>query len=313
LYKYKGEKFMAKINISLNEKKYKVYDENFADSTSAIKSYLSTTISGTGEVIDFGGKEYGVDSTKLATARNSFIARLVDIAGTGKKIIVNGVEYGVDSAKLANALVELESVLAAACELKPSEGLSFVSNGDGTCWLNHMGTCKDVNVIIPATSPEGDTVTSISSEAFWGNEVWPVSVMIPNTVVEIGSYAFWECYDLTTITYDGTIRQWQAINKASDWDGDGDTGDYTIYCKNGEISKDGNITYKDYASEGLAFGSNGDGTCYVSGNGTCTDIDIFIPSVSPKGDIVTGIRNDAFYECYDLESVVIPDSVTSIG
>ena len=63
----------------------------------------------------------------------------------------------------------------------------------------------------------------------------------------------------------------------------------------------------------LSFTSNGDGTCYVSGIGSCTDTDVFIPTLSPAGDIVTGIGEWAFYDCYNLTSVTIGDSVTSIG
>ena len=66
-------------------------------------------------------------------------------------------------------------------------------------------------------------------------------------------------------------------------------------------------------SSGLQFTSNGDGTCYVSGIGTCTDTDIGIPSISPKGDRVTKIGGGAFYCCASITSVTIPDSVTSIG
>jgi hypothetical protein len=64
---------------------------------------------------------------------------------------------------------------------------------------------------------------------------------------------------------------------------------------------------------GLEFVSNGDGTCYVSGIGDCTDADIVIPSVSPDGDIVTSIGEKAFYQCQSIGSVSIPDSVTTIG
>lgn len=47
-------------------------------------------------------------------------------------------------------------------------------------------------------------------------------------------------------------------------------------------------------SEGLEFTSNGDGTCMVTGIGTCTDDVLVIPSVSDAGETVTGIDSNAF-------------------
>ena len=67
------------------------------------------------------------------------------------------------------------------------------------------------------------------------------------------------------------------------------------------------------ASEGLKFESNGDETCYVAGIGTCKDADIVIPTVSPDGDAVVAIGENAFKGCADLKSVVISNSVTKIG
>ena len=69
-------------------------------------------------------------------------------------------------------------------------------------------------------------------------------------------------------------------------------------------------TAKD--SDGLEFTSNGDGTCYVSGIGECTDTDVVIPQKSPEGDSVTSIGKYAFDGCTGLTSITIPDSVTSI-
>ena len=66
-------------------------------------------------------------------------------------------------------------------------------------------------------------------------------------------------------------------------------------------------------SEFLQFTSNFDGTCYVSGIGSCKDTDVLIPPVSPIGDEVTSIGDSAFENCTSLTSIEIPSGVTSIG
>ncbi len=66
-------------------------------------------------------------------------------------------------------------------------------------------------------------------------------------------------------------------------------------------------------SEGLEYTSKGDGTCTVSGIGTCTDTEVVIPSVSPAGDTVTGIGYSAFSGCSCLTSITIPEGVRSIN
>jgi hypothetical protein len=66
-------------------------------------------------------------------------------------------------------------------------------------------------------------------------------------------------------------------------------------------------------SVGLAFTSNGNGTCAVTGIGTCIDSDIIIPKTSPDGDNVTSIGDNAFKSKTSFTSVNIPDGVTTIG
>ena len=62
----------------------------------------------------------------------------------------------------------------------------------------------------------------------------------------------------------------------------------------------------------LEFTSNGDGTCYISGMGACTDANVVVPSLSPQGDRVTEIGKRAFYACETLESVFLPTSVAAV-
>ena len=64
--------------------------------------------------------------------------------------------------------------------------------------------------------------------------------------------------------------------------------------------------------QGLEFTSNGDGTCYVSGIGSCIDTEVVIPSVSYAGDTVTAIGGSAFLGCSEIKSITIPASVASI-
>lgn len=63
----------------------------------------------------------------------------------------------------------------------------------------------------------------------------------------------------------------------------------------------------------LAFTSNGDGTCYVSGLGTYRSNEVSIPTLSPSGDIVTGIGKYAFYNKTSIVRVSIPSTVRTVG
>ena len=76
-----------------------------------------------------------------------------------------------------------------------------------------------------------------------------------------------------------------------------------------EDDEDESLTY----SEGLEFTSNGDGTCSLSGMGTCSDSEIVIPRVSPDGDKVTAIKKDAFKYNNNIKSVVITKEIVTIG
>lgn len=107
-----------------------------------------------------------------------------------------------------------------ASDLKPSEGLEFESNGDGTCTLVGIGICKDADLVIPTESPDGETLTTIEKYAFSALEdVSSVTLLNGNYEVEdqafpygemtevhiiggapvIGDSAFSSCEDLTSI------------------------------------------------------------------------------------------------------------------
>ena len=114
-----------------------------------------------------------------------------------------------------------------------SKGLSFVSNGNGTCSLDGIGDCTDSFIIVPMESPDGDIVVAISDNAFknctsikgiefsdsikkigayafYGSTIREVE--IPSTVKEIGNYAFAGCKYLTKIEVDASNSKFSSLS-----------------------------------------------------------------------------------------------------
>lgn len=80
------------------------------------------------------------------------------------------------------------------------------------------------------------------------------SVTIPTSVTFIGYATFYNCSNLTDIYYDGTLDQWMHILKDKDfwyyWGNyvsgskawNGNTGDYTVHCQDGDLKKSDDYT-----------------------------------------------------------------------
>lgn len=74
---------------------------------------------------------------------------------------------------------------------------------------------------------------------------------------------------------------------------------------------DGDDIIYNYGDEGLYYGLNKD-ACEVTYIGTFSGTDLIIPATNNNLP-VTSIGISAFYDCSNLKSVTIPDSVNSIG
>lgn len=86
---------------------------------------------------------------------------------------------------------------------QPSEGLSYMSNGDGTCFVA-LGDCTDDNIVIPDYSPSGEKVVQIKAYAFAGHPTIK-SIQIPETVTVIGEGAFEDCVELEKVNLPNKI------------------------------------------------------------------------------------------------------------
>ncbi len=139
------------------------------------------------------------------------------------------------------------------------------------------------------TLPDG--ITKIHTYAFYSDSNTE-SVIIPVSVKGIVKDAFYDCTALAQITYNGTLAQWNQVNKELGWD---EGTEFTI-------------GYKD-----LAYELNEEKTAYtVTGIGTYEGADIIVPATYENLP-VTAIKAIAFKNNTAITSVLIADSVTSIG
>ncbi len=69
----------------------------------------------------------------------------------------------------------------------------------------------------------------------------------------------------------------------------------------------------DPSSTGLEFESNGDGTCALISIGSCTDAFIIVPTMSPDGDIVVEIGDNAFKNSTKIKGIEFSSTIKRIG
>ena len=131
-----------------------------------------------------------------------------------------------------NCLIEMASkTLISGCKnsVIPADG-SVTCIGDGA----FNGCSGLTSIVIP------DSVTTIGRDGF-SSCISLESIVIPSSVTSVGNSVFSYCINLKNITFEGTTAQWKAISKGGSWSYN--IGDYTIYCTDGTIAKDGTVTY----------------------------------------------------------------------
>ena len=118
-----------------------------------------------------------------------------------------------------------------------SNGYVIYTDGEEKSLIMYTGEETEL------TLPEG--ITEINQYAFYNGSSGiasitsipdsVTSITIPASVTSIGEYAFSWCISLTSITFQGTKAQWNAISKGRDWNSI--TGRYTVHCTDGDIEK----------------------------------------------------------------------------
>jgi hypothetical protein len=191
-----------------------------------------------------------------------------------------------------------ETYTAVYKEFQYFEGLDFISNGDGTCYVSGIGSCTDTDIVIPRKY-NGLPVTELKEQAFKACNI--TSVIVPDSITTIGKLAFFSCKSLTSVIISDSVT---AIGDEA-----------FMSCESLLNVRMSNRTTtigvnmfdgcKKLASMTIP------NSVTTIGNSAFYECDSLKSVTIPKSVVTIGYH--AFYWCKSLTSVTIPDSVTSIG
>ena len=202
-----------------------------------------------------------------------------------------------------------------------SAGLTYVSNGDGTCYVSGKGSFSGTVLIIPATSPSGDRVTAIGASAFEGLTSIN-TVIIPGSVTAIGERAFIGCTSLLRVdipdsvqtvgagAFKGctslvSVRLGLGITGIADYTFDGCESLVSVFYGNG-VSSIGDYAFRGC---GMYYSIIGNGVQTIGNHAFegCVSYMIII------GERVVSIGDFAFADCTGVAILSIPKATESIG
>ena len=160
----------------------------------------------------------------------------------------------------------------------------------------------------------GDSVTTIGSGAF-ENCSSLTSVTIGDSVTSIGERAFEHCTSLTTVTFSGTAAQWSAIELGRAWC---PTVDY-IQCSDGRLYACKGWYIRETTDTTAGLYEHGTSNMVKSWNDVLADGDLIGDYPNVDGDLVLPADGSIttiyphMFKYSALKSIIMPDSITSIG
>ena len=225
---------------------------------------------------------------------------------------------GLTSVTIGNSVKSIGNYAFSDCR-----GLASVTIGNS---VTSIGDYAFYNCTGLTSVTIGNSVTSIGNYAF-DNCRGLTSVTIPDSVTSIGDYAFYGCTGLTSVTignsvtsigsyaFDNCYKLVEIYNKSSldITTGSSSYGYVGYYAKQVYTEEDGSRFTA--AADGYRFLYDGTKGYLVDYFGEATAIILPDSFTAYDGTIVNSyeINRYAFYGNTDLTSVVIPDSVKSIG
>lgn len=192
--------------------------------------------------------------------------------------------------------------------VQASKGLEYSLLSDGTYAVRGIGSCSDLHIVVPETH-EGIAVTAISSCAFMYQRNL-TGITLPDSITSIDIRAFEGCSRVTEFTIpasltdlaDGVLGDLTGLETIRVSDGNTDyyvESNCLIQRSSGKLIR---------AAKGAVIPADGSVKSIGCGafKGSAWLIELTIPAS------VTMCDNSAFFDCYNLKTVVFEDGCTSL-
>ena len=241
---------------------------------------------------------------------------------------------------MKNMMVKLKAMALAVALMGALPSLAYDTESvDGYTWsYNIVGDGGGVRITFVQPEPTGaltipavlggKPVTDIGDKLlfngyyYYGGDL--TSVTIPNSVTNIGDWAFASCTNLTDVTIGSGVTR--IGEYAFHWCyrmADVTIPDSVTSIGDGAFSSCANLTNVTIGSGVTSIGKSAFHTCYALTDVTIPDSvtsigryafgSCYSLTNATIGSAVTNIGENAFASCRSLTSVTIPDSVTSMG
>ena len=200
-----------------------------------------------------------------------------------------------------NPIIRMNSIEVSAADVEATYigsgyqlNYKTVDNNIEITNFTKTSSASSVSVVIPSKI-NGCSVTSIGAYAFSGKDI--SSVIIPDTVVSLGNYSFYNCSKLKTVTLSKNLSSLITLIDHFNY--------YTNTVVQGSsVTSAYKLDYKisDHQIEITSF----------TKTTSASAVGVIIPSTI-NGYNVTSIGKFAFYCCDGISSIVMPDTVISLG
>ena len=222
----------------------------------------------------------------------------------------------INKSTTGSAVIHYTNIGSGTCGVN----LTWLLNDDGVLTISGSGEMKDYGYskenapwypwrerVLTVVFPE--TLSYIGSYAF-RDCTKLTSITVPASVVRISSNAFSGCSGMTDVYYDGSLKDWNAVNR-------GAISGAVIHCT---------CIDSGTCGENLTWLLDNDGVLTISGSGTMEDYfsyskDSSAPWYSWRDRIkslvleegLSSISRCAFYGCGSLTEAVLPESLKEVG